>query len=260
MHHAKPQINPRTLRKGRVLTDRCLLHPSPDQIGAALIAKDGTLIGRGHNQRVQLGSAIHHGETSALYNSGRLPARAYEGSTMYTTLSPCDMCKSGPVLSYLVWSVEAPTCPFFLVFFSSFFFSALPGPQHRLTSIGPPSGNEKIGTGACLLYGISRVVIGENKNYLGGEAYLRSRGVEVVVLEDAECKALMDKFIAEKPDLWCVEPPATPPPFSPLSFPLECLTWYGGAHGRFWSLTRGHRNEDIGVEERVYSKEGKTAP
>lgn len=61
------------------------------------------------------------------------------------------------------------------------------------------------GTGACLLYGISRVVIGENKNYLGGEAYLRSRSVEVVVLEDAECKALMDKFIAEKPDLWCVD-------------------------------------------------------
>ncbi|KAJ4422144.1 cytosine deaminase [Gnomoniopsis sp. IMI 355080] len=136
-------------------------------IGAALISADGTLIGRGHNQRVQLGSAIHHGETSALYNSGRLPARAYKGSTMYTTLSPCDMC-----------------------------------------------------TGACLLYGISRVVIAENKNFVGGEAYLRSRGVEVVVLDDKECTALMDKFIEEKPDLW---------------------------------------NEDIGVEKRVWSKEGKTA-
>ncbi|KAF3762422.1 cytidine deaminase-like protein [Cryphonectria parasitica EP155] len=136
-------------------------------IGAALIAPDGTVIGRGHNERVQRGSAIHHGETSALYNSGRLPARAYRGATMYTTLSPCDMC-----------------------------------------------------TGACLLYGISRVVIAENKNFLGGESYLRSRGVEVVVVDDAECKALMDKFIAEKPELW---------------------------------------NEDIGVEERVYSKEGKTS-
>ncbi|EOO02067.1 putative cytosine deaminase protein [Phaeoacremonium minimum UCRPA7] len=104
------------------------------------------------------------GETSALYNSGRLPAKAYQGSTMYTTLSPCDMC-----------------------------------------------------TGACLLYGIARVVIGENKNFLGGEGYLRQRGVEVVVVDDAECKGLMDKFIAEKPELW---------------------------------------NEDIGVEERVYSKEG----
>lgn len=59
-------------------------------------------------------------------------------------------------------------------------------------------------TGACLLYGIARVVIAENKNYLGGEAYLRSRGVEVVVLDDPDCTALMDKFIAEKPDLWYV--------------------------------------------------------
>lgn len=59
-------------------------------------------------------------------------------------------------------------------------------------------------TGACLLYGISRVVIGENANFLGGEAYLRSRGVEVVVVGDARCRELMDKFIAEKPELWCV--------------------------------------------------------
>ncbi|KAM7206669.1 putative cytosine deaminase [Rhypophila sp. PSN 637] len=131
-------------------------------IGAALVSKDGKLLGRGHNMRVQLGSPIHHGETSALYNSGRLPAIAYEGSTMYTTLSPCDMC-----------------------------------------------------TGACLLYGISRVVIGENKNFLGGEAYLKSRGVQVRVVDDPRCKALMDRFIEEKPELW---------------------------------------NEDIGVEERVYTK------
>ncbi|KAH8890966.1 cytidine deaminase-like protein [Thozetella sp. PMI_491] len=108
------------------------------------------------------------GETSALFNSGRLPGKAYKGSTMYTTLSPCDMC-----------------------------------------------------TGACLLYGIARVVIGENKNFLGGEAYLKQRGVEVVVVDDEQCKALMDTFIAEKPELW---------------------------------------NEDIGVEERVYSKEGAQAP
>lgn len=60
------------------------------------------------------------------------------------------------------------------------------------------------GTGACLLYGISRVVIGENKNFVGGEAYLRSRGVEVVVLDDKDCTALMDKFIEEKPELWYV--------------------------------------------------------
>ncbi|GKT42204.1 cytosine deaminase [Colletotrichum spaethianum] len=118
-------------------------------IGAALVSADGKLLGRGHNRRVQMGSAIHHGETDALFNSGRLPGKAYKGSTMYTTLSPCDMC-----------------------------------------------------TGACLLYGISRVVIGENKTFLGGEAYLKQRGVEVVVLDSAECKALMDKFIAEKPEVW----------------------------------------------------------
>lgn len=67
-------------------------------------------------------------------------------------------------------------------------------------------------TGACLLYGISRVVIGENANFLGGEAYLRSRGVEVIVVGDARCKELMDKFIAEKPELWWV---ICPPPFPP---------------------------------------------
>lgn len=75
----------------------------------------------------------------------------------------------------------------------SFFFLA-----QKLTKFGPQ------GTGACLLYGISRVVIGENKNYVGGEAYLRSRGVEVVVLDDKDCTALMDKFIEEKPELWYV--------------------------------------------------------
>ncbi|RDW85022.1 putative cytosine deaminase protein [Coleophoma cylindrospora] len=118
-------------------------------IGAALVSKDGKLIGRGHNMRVQLGSPIHHGETSALYNSGRLPASAYAGSTMYTTLSPCDMC-----------------------------------------------------TGACLLYGVSRVVIGENNTYLGGEAYLKQRGVEVVNMKSQECQDLMEKFIKEKPETW----------------------------------------------------------
>jgi cytosine/creatinine deaminase len=61
-------------------------------------------------------------------------------------------------------------------------------------------------TGACLLYGISRVVIGENRTFLGGEAYLKSRGVEVVVLDNAECRELMDKFCSSHPELWSVEP------------------------------------------------------
>lgn len=132
--------------------------------------------------RVQKGSAIHHGETAALENSGRLPASAYKGATMFTTLSPCDMC-----------------------------------------------------TGACILYGISRVVIGENKTFVGGEAYLKARGVEVVVMENQEMRELMEKFIKEKPEVWYVD-----------------------SAGHEVLLANGYvRNEDIGEEERVYSKEAK---
>ena len=98
---------------------------------------------------MQQGSAIRHGETDALENAGRLPATIYRTATMYTTLSPCDMC-----------------------------------------------------TGALLLYGIPRVVIGENRTFMGAEDLLRSRGVEVVVAGDAECVALMESFIAAHPDLW----------------------------------------------------------
>ncbi|MCJ1396317.1 cytosine deaminase [Xylographa bjoerkii] len=118
-------------------------------IGACLVSKDGKILGRGHNMRVQKGSATLHAEISTLENTGRLPAAAYQGATMYTTLSPCDMC-----------------------------------------------------TGACVLYKISRVVIGENDNFVGGEAYLKERGIEVVVLENAECKELMTKFIKEKSAIW----------------------------------------------------------
>lgn len=117
-------------------------------IGAALVA-DGRVLGAGHNRRVQQGSAIRHGETDALEMAGRLPASAYRRATMYTTLSPCDMC-----------------------------------------------------TGAILLYGIPRVVIGENRTFMGGEDLLRSRGVEVVNLELQACVDLMDAFIAAHPDVW----------------------------------------------------------
>ena len=117
-------------------------------IGAALV-HDGKVLGVGHNRRVQLGSAIRHGETDCLENVGRLPAKVYAASTMVSTLSPCDMC-----------------------------------------------------TGAILLYGIPRVVVGENSTFYGGEDYLRARGVEVVVLDDAECVAMMQDFIAANPELW----------------------------------------------------------
>ena len=117
-------------------------------IGAALVI-DGEVVGVGHNRRVQLGSAIRHGETDALENAGRLPASAYRRATMVTTLSPCDMC-----------------------------------------------------TGAILLYGIPRVVIGENRTFVGGEDLLRSRGAEVVNLDSTECRELLEGFIAEHPDTW----------------------------------------------------------
>ncbi len=117
-------------------------------IGAALVA-DGVVLGSGHNRRVQLGSAIRHGETDALEQAGRLPARAYRRSTMYTTLSPCAMC-----------------------------------------------------TGAMLLYNIPRVVIGENRTFMGEEDLLRSRGVEVLVIDSEECVAMMEELIDTEPVLW----------------------------------------------------------
>ena len=118
-------------------------------IGGALVADDGTVLGVGHNRRVQQNSAIRHGETDALENAGRLPASVYRRSTMYTTLSPCDMC-----------------------------------------------------TGAILLYGIPRVVMGENRTFVGGEDYLRARGVEVINLDSDECVELMNEFIAANPEIW----------------------------------------------------------
>jgi cytosine deaminase len=117
-------------------------------IGAALVV-DGEVVAVGRNRRVQGNSAIRHGETDALENAGRLPASVYRRATMYTTLSPCDMC-----------------------------------------------------AGAILLYGIPRVVMGENRTFVGGEDYLRSRGVEVVNLDSAECVELMNDFIAEHPEVW----------------------------------------------------------
>lgn len=118
-------------------------------IGGALIAEDGTVLGRGHNMRFQKNSAILHGEMSALENAGRLPGSAYKNCTMYTTLSPCNMC-----------------------------------------------------SGACIMYGIKRVVLAENENFQGAEELLKSVGVEVVNAENQECKDLMKKFIDERPGDW----------------------------------------------------------
>jgi cytosine deaminase len=82
-------------------------------------------------------------------NAGRLSGADYRRSTLYSTLSPCDMC-----------------------------------------------------SGTALLYGIPRVVIGENKTFQGPEAYLRTRGVELTILENLDCIALMQEFIKLHPELW----------------------------------------------------------
>ena len=117
-------------------------------IGAVLVY-DGRIIGRGHNRRVQQGSAVLHGEMDALERAGRQAASVYRRSVMVTTLSPCAMC-----------------------------------------------------TGAILLYGIPRVIVGENRTFMGEEDLLRARGVTVEVAQDARCVELMRRFIAEHPELW----------------------------------------------------------
>ena len=117
-------------------------------IGSVLVY-NGKVIGRGHNRRVQKGSAILHGEMDALENAGRHPASVYRNCVLYTTLSPCSMC-----------------------------------------------------SGAILLYEIPKVVIGENKTFKGEEDLLKSRNVELEVLDNNICKNLMTEFICKNQDLW----------------------------------------------------------
>ena len=117
-------------------------------IGSVLVI-DGKIVGRGHNQRVQKGSVIRHAEMDCLESAGRLRPSDYRRATLYSTLSPCDMC-----------------------------------------------------SGAILLYKIPRVVIGENRTFQGPEAYVRSRGVDVLVLDNPDCMQLMERFIREHPTLW----------------------------------------------------------
>ncbi|QVM99185.1 nucleoside deaminase [Pseudomonas sp. SORT22] len=117
-------------------------------IGSVLV-HNNQIIGRGHNRRVQKGSAILHGEMDALENAGRQPARVYREATLYTTLSPCPMC-----------------------------------------------------SGAILLYGIKRVIVGENQTFMGEEALLKARGVDVQVLHNDNCVKMMRAFIKDSPELW----------------------------------------------------------
>lgn len=117
-------------------------------IGSVLVI-DGKIVGRGHNRRVQQGSAILHAEMDCLENAGRLKPNDYQRAILYSTLSPCDMC-----------------------------------------------------SGTVLLYKIPKIVIGENTTFQGPEDYMRSRGVELVILNNEECIQIMRDFIAAKPELW----------------------------------------------------------
>jgi cytosine deaminase len=117
-------------------------------IGSVIVYRD-KIIGRGHNRRVQRGSAILHGEMDAFENAGRQPASVYRECVLYTTLSPCSMC-----------------------------------------------------SGAILLYGVPRVIVGENRTFIGEEELLRSRGVSVEVLQNEECIRLMKEFIQQNAKLW----------------------------------------------------------
>src|SRR5215217_8934273 len=117
-------------------------------IGSVLVI-EGRIVARGHNRRVQRGSTVLHAEMDCLENAGRLRAADYGRATLYSTLSPCDMC-----------------------------------------------------SGAALLYGIPRIVIGENRTFQGPESYVRSRGVALEIVDDPRCVQLMRDFIAARPELW----------------------------------------------------------
>jgi len=116
-------------------------------IGSVLARRDGEIVARGHNLRVQTGDPTAHAEVVCLRNAGR--RRDWPELTLVSTLSPCIMC-----------------------------------------------------TGTTLLYRIPRVVVGENRNFLGAEDLFRERGVEVEVLDDPRCVELMRRFVEEHPDLW----------------------------------------------------------
>ncbi len=116
-------------------------------IGSVLADKDGRIVARGHNLRVQTGDPTAHAETVCIRNAGR--RRDWAELTLVSTLSPCIMC-----------------------------------------------------TGTTLLYRVPRVIVGENRNFMGAEELFRQNGVELIVLDDAACVQTMADFIREHSDLW----------------------------------------------------------
>ena len=113
----------------------------------AVLASGADIIAAGHNERVQRGDPVAHGEIACLRNAGR--QASYQGMTLYTTLSPCQMC-----------------------------------------------------TGAILLFQIPRVVVGEAETFPGDLGFLASRGVDVVLLGDDRCVAVMREFQERYPEVW----------------------------------------------------------
>jgi cytosine/creatinine deaminase len=113
----------------------------------AVLAAGGQVIAAGHNERVQRGDPVAHGEISCLRNAGR--RASYKDTTLYTTLSPCPMC-----------------------------------------------------TGAIVLFQIPRVVVGEAETFVGDLDFLAVRGVQVLLLDDEDCKAAMREFQQRYPQVW----------------------------------------------------------
>jgi creatinine deaminase len=117
-------------------------------IGSVLV-RDGEIIGRGHNRRVQQGNPIQHAEMNCFQEAGRLLPSVYRECTIYSTLSPCYMC-----------------------------------------------------SGAMLLFGVPKVVVGESRTIEAADDWLRSQGLDVTVLDDDACYDLLALFRQEKADVW----------------------------------------------------------
>jgi cytosine/creatinine deaminase len=140
-------MNPESLLQEAIAEARQGLREGGLPIGSVLADRNGNIVARGHNLRVQTGDPTAHAETVCIRNAGR--RRDWAELTLVSTLSPCIMC-----------------------------------------------------TGTALLYRIPRLIVGENRNFLGAEDLFRQRGVELIVLDDAECVEMMANFIRDHADLW----------------------------------------------------------
>ncbi len=116
-------------------------------IGSVLLDAGGTIVARGHNQRVQSGDPTAHAEVDCIRKAGR--RRDWRRLTLVSTLSPCPMC-----------------------------------------------------SGTAILFKIPRVIIGENRTFLGAEDWMRLQGIQLQVVDDSRCIAWMERLQREKPDLW----------------------------------------------------------